>query len=254
MGAMRKTALVTGGAVRIGKAIVECLVGAGYGVVIHADRSLRAANTQAEAIRRRGGRAWVVCAALDSETACHAVIESAYRLAGRLDVLVNNAAVFHKDTLATVTENSLLAEMRINCFAPVLLTRYFAARSRNGCVINLLDRRIASHDGTCIPYLLSKTALAEFTRTAALALAPHIRVNGVAPGAVLPPPGKGTSHLHDSAGPVPLRRQVTPRDVAEAVLALVKAESVTGQIMFVDGGQHLLGEWDVGRLGGPGKT
>ncbi len=244
MGVPRKTALVTGGAVRIGKAIVERLVAAGFGVVIHADRSLRAATRQAESIRRDGGLAWVVCGALDSETACRAVIESAYRLAGRLDVLVNNAAVFHKDGIATVTEAVLLTEMRINCFAPVLLTRYFAERSGIGCVINLLDRRIASHDVSCVPYVLSKTALAEFTRTAALALAPRIRVNGVAPGAVLPPPGRGIAHLHDSAGPVPLKRQVTPRDVAEAVVALVRAEAITGQILFVDGGQHLLGEWN----------
>jgi pteridine reductase len=242
MGVQRKTALVTGGAVRIGKAIVEQLAAAGYGVVIHANQSLRAATTQANAIRRHGGRAWVVCGALDGEAECRAVIESAHRLAGRLDVLVNNAAVFHKDGIETVTEAALLADMRINCFVPVLLTRYFAERSRKGCVINLLDRRVASHDSTCIPYLLSKTALAEFTRTAALALAPRIRVNGVAPGAVLPPPGKGRAHLRDSAGPVPLQRQVTPRDVAEAVLALAGAEAITGQIVFVDGGQHLLGE------------
>jgi pteridine reductase len=97
-----------------------------------------------------------------------------------------------------------------------------------------------------VPYLLSKVALAEFTRTAALALAPRIRVNGVAPGAILPPPGKGKAHLRDAAGPVPLRRQVTPHDVAEAVVALVKAEAITGQIVFVDGGQHLLGEMGKG--------
>ncbi len=241
MSAKRPVALVTGGAVRIGRAIVEALARDGYGVVIHCNRSLKAATDLAAAIRRRRGAAWVVCGALDSEAACRAVMQSAHRLAGRVDVLVNNAAVFHKGGVDGVTEAALLDELKPNLIAPVLLTRLFAEQTRRGCVINLLDRRIASHDTTCIPYLLSKHALAEFTQAVALALAPRIRVNGVAPGAVLPPPGRGAAYLHDRAGVVPLKRQVTPRDVADAVVMLTRLETVTGQIVFVDGGQHLLG-------------
>lgn len=236
------TALVTGGAVRIGRAIVEWLAAAGYGVVIHCDRSLAPAEQLARTVRSRGGRAWVVCGALDNEPACRAVMQAARRMAGPVRVLVNNAAVFHKDPLATVTGAKLDSEMRINLFAPVLLTRFFAEQTRRGCVVNLLDRRVTSHDPSCIPYLLSKKALAEFTQAAALALAPGIRVNAVAPGAVLPPPGKGDDYFHDRAGNVPLRARTSPRQVAEAVLQLVRLEGVTGQIVFVDGGQHLLGE------------
>ncbi len=241
MSVKRKVALVTGGAVRIGKAIVEALAGEGFGVVIHCDRSLEAATALAARVRRQGGAAWVVSAALNGESGCRAAMESARRLAGRVDVLVNNAAVFHKDGFATLTEAGLSSELGTNLIVPVLLTRLFAGQTRRGCVINLLDRRIAAHDTECIPYLLSKKALAEFTQTAALALAPRIRVNGVAPGAVLPPPGKGAAYLHDAAGMVPLKRQVTPGDIAQAVVALVQLETVTGQIIFVDGGQHLLG-------------
>ena len=242
MTAKRRVALVTGGAVRIGKAIVEALAADGLGVVIHCDCSLEAATALAAQVRRRGGAAWVVSGALDGEAGCRAVMASARRLAGRVDVLVNNAAVFHKDRLATITEALLVSELQTNLVAPVLLTRLFAEQTRRGCVVNLLDRRIASNDLECIPYLLSKKALAEFTRTAALALAPGIRVNGVAPGAVLPPPGKGLAYLHDAAGTVPLKCRVTPADVAQAVVALVHLETVTGQIVFVDGGQHLLGD------------
>lgn len=237
----RGTALVTGGAVRIGRAISEALADEGYGVVIHCDRSLEAAQNLAAAIRRRPGRAWVVCGALDGEDACRAIMKAARRLAGRIDVLVNNAAVFHKQALEACTEEALRSELQINLLAPVLLTRLFGQQTRRGCVVNLLDRRLTAHDATCIPYLLSKKALAEFTHTAALAMAPGIRVNAVAPGAVLPPPGKGMEYLHDSAGRMPLGRRLVPRHIADAVVMLTRLEQTTGQVVFVDGGQHLLG-------------
>jgi NAD(P)-dependent dehydrogenase (short-subunit alcohol dehydrogenase family) len=91
-----------------------------------------------------------------------------------------------------------------------------------------------------VPYVLAKKALAELTQLAARELAPRFTVNGVAPGAVLPPPGQGADYLHDHAGPVPLQIQVTPADVAAGVLALLQNDAITGQILFVDGGQHLL--------------
>ena len=108
-------------------------------------------------------------------------------------------------------------------------------------MVNLLDRRITSLDTSCVPYVLSKKSLAELTKIAALDLAPRIRVNAVAPGAVLPPPGKGRAYLRDMAGPIPMGRLVKPEEIAEAVVCLLKADSVTGQILFVDGGQRLLG-------------
>jgi NAD(P)-dependent dehydrogenase (short-subunit alcohol dehydrogenase family) len=137
----------------------------------------------------------------------------------------------------------------------MLLTRRFAERllarrapgaphaSRGallGRIVNLLDRRVAHHEAGCVPYLVSKKALAEFTCSAAIELAPEFAVNGVAPGAVLPPPGKGDDTLWDAAGPVPLNARCRPEDVAEAVAWLLESDVVTGQIVYVDGGQHLL--------------
>jgi pteridine reductase len=236
-----KTALVTGGAVRIGRAICEALAAEGCRVVVHCHRSRAAAARLAAELRAGGAQAWGVRGALRTQAGCERVVAEAWRAAGRLDILVNNAAVFHKDALATATERKLQDEFRINLFAPVLLTRAFARRARTGKVINLVDRRVAGHDPACLPYVLSKQALAEFTRVAALDLAPRITVNAVAPGAVLPPPGKGSKYLYDRAGRVPLRRPVTPADVAQAVAMLLQADAVTGQVLFVDGGQHLLG-------------
>ncbi len=236
-----KTALVTGGAVRIGKAICEALADEGCNIVIHCSRSTLAAQQLSETIRARGVKAWVVREAIDSEADCRSLISASIKQAKRLDILVNNAAVFHKSRIATVTERKLAVEFGLNLFAPICLTRLFAEQVEQGAVINLLDRRIMANDIDCLPYSLSKKALAAFTQEAALALAPGFTVNAVAPGAVLPPPGKGEQYLKDRAGRSPLNNRITPQDVAAGVVALLRLEGITGQTLFVDGGQHLLG-------------
>ena len=231
-----KVVLVTGGGVRIGRAICEAFAAQGACVVIQYRSSRKEAVALAKDL---GGVA--VQSGLESEAACDGLVASVVKTVGRLDILVNNAAVFHKDTTASMTASKIGQEFWPNLFVPMLLTRAFARRVRKGAVVNLLDRRITSLDASCVSYVLSKKALADFTRIAALDLAPRIRVNGVAPGAVLPPPGKGMKYLHDKAGPVPLKRRVTPGDVAGAVVYLLRSDSITGQIIYVDGGQNLCG-------------
>jgi len=246
-----KTALVTGGAIRIGRAISEALVDAGCRVVIHYRTSESEANALASDLNAgKAGSAWLVRAALDTGADCEQAFAAACEQAGHLDILVNNAAVFAKADLWETTEDDLLAQLRPNLFAPLFLMRAFARHLRTrrektpaltGSVVNLLDRRVASDDPGCVPYLLAKKGLAALTRTAALSLAPDIRVNGVAPGPVLPPIGLGQAYLEDHAGAIPLRDMPQPQHVAQAVLFLARCDSVTGQILFVDGGQHLLG-------------
>ena len=231
---------MTGGAVRIGRAICEALAGAGLNVIVHYRTSAAEAETLVADLERRGVQAWALAADLTSEAACNDLVRRAVAVAGRIDILINNAAVFHKDSLCATTGAGLLAEFWPNLFAPLLLMRALAQQSAGGKIVNLLDRRIAGHDASCVPYVLAKKALADLTQLAALELAPRFTVNGVAPGAVLPPPGRGADYLLDHAGPVPLQKQVSPADVAAAVLALLQNDVVTGQILFVDGGQHLL--------------
>ena len=235
-----KTALVTGGAVRIGRAICEALAASGVNVVIHYWQSRSAAEALRARLRKSGVRAWLVKAELQSEDACVGLISDAVKAAGRFEILVNNAAVFHKDSLRFTTAEKLLAEFWPNLFAPLLLMRAFVERCGTGRIVNLLDRRIAGRDTSCVPYLLSKKALAALTGLAALELAPQFTVNGVAPGAILPPPGRGAAYLRDAAGPAPLQRACTPAEVAAAVVGLLQQDAVTGQIVYVDGGQHLL--------------
>lgn len=242
----RAAALVTGGAVRIGKAICEALAQRGCAVVIHCDRSRRQAESLALHLQGLGARASVVQGHLESEADCGRVVEAARKAAGqRLNVLVNNAAVFHKNSLAGSAEPVLMAELRTNALVPFFLTRAFAAgipeggRGIRGKVINLLDRRVAGVERGCLPYLLSKKMLADLTRIAALELAPRVTVNGVAPGAVLAPPGARGVRVRDLAGYTPLKRRCTPQDVAAAVVFLLECDAVTGDTLYVDGGQHL---------------
>jgi pteridine reductase len=241
----KRTALVTGAAVRIGRAIAGTLAKNGFNIVIHCRRSLAEARTLKTATERLGVKAWVVRGSLDDEKAVAQIWYEAAKAAGRIEVLVNCAAVLNKDTVGTMSGAAITGEFWPNLFAPMLLTKYFAAQNlARGDIINLLDRRIATHDSECVPYLLSKKALAEFTKTAALALAPRIRVNGIAPGPVLAPPGKSAGSLRDRAGKIPLVETVPPGQIADAVIALLNMPATTGQIVFVDGGQHLLGTND----------
>lgn len=235
-----QTALVTGGAVRIGRAICEALAATGVNVVVHYRSSAAEAETLRAELECHGVKVWTLAADLSSEAACNDLVQHAGAVAGRLDLLINNAAVFHKDGLRATTGEKLLAEFWPNLFAPLLLMRAFAQHSSGGKIINLLDRRITGRDTTCVPYLLAKKALAELTQLAAVELAPRFTVNGIAPGAILPPPGKGADYLQDAAGHVPLKEQITPAQVAAAVLMLLRNDAITGQIVFVDGGQHLL--------------
>ena len=154
---------------------------------------------------------------------------------------MNNASLFTRDSLASAGSERVLREFQVNLFAPMELIRTFAAQTAGGAVINLLDRRVLCNDISCVPYSISKKGLQELTRLSALEFAPAIRVNGVAPGPVLPPPENPEAPLSELAGNVPLETMPTPEQIAEAVLFLLCADSVTGQTVYVDGGQHLLG-------------
>ncbi len=255
--------LVTGGAVRIGRAICEALAAQGCDIVVHCNASQDKADELVRALRHKNTRAFVVNGDLTSREICRRVLEEAWEKANGIDVLINNAAVFHKDSLMSATEEALMTELMINFMAPMRLTFALAekmgiCKDENGlycgqgkgmlnkcagrqvsraAVVNLLDRRIAGAGLDCLPYLVSKNMLAEFTKTAAMELAPYIRVNGVAPGAVLAPSGE--SGVKDMAGPVPLGAGCMPEDIACAVVFLLESDYITGHTIFVDGGQHL---------------
>lgn len=235
------TALVTGGAKRLGRATVLALARQGAGVAIHYHRSGEAAEVLAEEVQDHGVGAWTVNADLGDRGAVEGLFGAAVAKAGPVDILVNNASIFPGDTFGDATYEALEENFRVNAWAPFALMRAFTGQDRGGAIVNLLDARMGDYDKRHFSYHLSKRALFTFTRAGALELAPSIRVNGVAPGLVLPPPGEDESFLTKWAHSNPLNTHGGPEDIAEAVVFLAAAPFVTGQIIYVDGGRHLLG-------------
>lgn len=227
-----KRALVTGGAVRIGKAITQALQAAGMEVVVHYRNSVKEARALSP---------YSIQADLEVADECAALIHRVNERFGTVDVLINNASLFTKDSLSSSSPEWVLREFQVNLFAPMELSRAFAAQAGQGAIINLLDRRIRCNDYSCTPYSISKKGLEDLTKLAALEYAPRIRVNAVAPGPILPPPDSSAETARELAGNIPLDALPTPEQIAEASLFLLHSESVTGQIIYIDGGQHLLG-------------
>ena len=226
-----KRALVTGGAVRIGHAIVQALQNEGVDVIVHFNQSEKEAQTLSSK---------TIQADLNDPTQCETLFQRASDAFGPIDILINNAAVFHLTQLKDATHETVIHELQPNLLAPLALIRGFSQQIQQGKIINLLDRRVTTHDISCLPYMLSKTGLESLTKLAALDLAPHFTVNAVAPGATLPPPQQVDHPAWEPAGTIPLDRRPTPTDIAEAVLYLLKSDVITGQTLFIDGGQHLL--------------
>lgn len=234
-------ALVTGGAVRVGRAIVEVLAGAGYAVAIHVNRSRAAGEALAGSIRKAGGRATVVAADLAEPHDVDGLISAAAAALGPLSLLVNNASEFEEDHLGTLTRERWNRHFRVNLQTPSFLAQDFAAQAPAGSsIVNIIDQRVFKLTPQFYSYTLTKVGLEAATRTMAQALAPAIRVNAVAPGPTLTNVRQGDADFEKQFSATLLRRPSPPPAIAEAVLYLARAEAVTGQTIAVDAGQHLV--------------
>jgi NAD(P)-dependent dehydrogenase (short-subunit alcohol dehydrogenase family) len=235
-------ALVTGGARRIGRALSLALAESGYAVAIHHHRSDAEAEALAAQIRGGGGKAIALAADLADEAAVKALLPQAAAALGPIGVLVNNASIFENDTVRTATREGWDAHLAVNLRAPFVLIQEFAARlppEASGAVINLLDERIWNLTPYFVSYTVSKTALWTLTRTMALALAPHIRVNAIGPGPTLPNPLQTSEQFLARARALPLRRGTSPDEIAAALRFILCAPAMTGQMIALDGGEHL---------------
>ena len=236
-----KTAIVTGASRRIGRAISTALGEAGANVVIHDHQSLQGdCENLCDEMDRFGVKTWIVTADFENPSDTASVIERALKSAGNLDMLINCAAIFVGDTLRDADFKNLMRHMQINAWAPLILSREFARLVTQGKIINLLDTRISGYDWMHVSYILSKHVLHVLTKMTALEFAPGIAVNGLAPGLILPPQGKDMSYLNELAETVPLKRHGGPEDIVDAVLFLLKSDFITGQIINIDGGRHLM--------------
>jgi len=236
-----KTALVTGAALRIGQAIALALAEQQVKVVIHYRHSAEPAEALRRSLVTRGHQAFSVMADFDRPEEADALIERARAAAGPIHILVNSASEFHPEPLDAMTHASLVREVTVNAWAPFALTRAFARQAASGKVINFIDAQITGYDLTHASYILSKHLLATLTAMTALQYAPGITVNAVAPGLILPPEGRDESYLDRLATALPLKRHGSPADITRAVLFLLQSDFVTGQVIYVDGGRHLIG-------------
>ena len=237
-----KAALVTGGARRIGQALALALAGDGFAVAVHHRNSHAAAEDLVALIRNKGGAAVALAADLGDEAAVRTLLSRAEQALGPIGCLVNNAGVFVNDTVETATRASWELHLAVNLRAPFLLIQDFATRlpkSASGVVVNLLDQRVWSLTPYFVSYTLSKAGLWTLTQTMALALAPRIRVNGIGPGPALPSPRQSAEEFATQCATMPLRRGTSPQEIATALRFILSAPAVTGQMIALDGGQHL---------------
>jgi len=235
-----KTALVTGAAKRIGREIALALARAGANVALHFRQSAELAEELRTELVSHGVMAWVVEADFNDVTATQRLIPEVVAAAGSIEILVNSASLFLPSTIQNIEFAELIRQMQVNAWAPFVLSREFARHAGRGKIVNLLDSRIVGDDPSHVAYILSKQVFAHLTRMAAVEFAPRITVNGVAPGLILPPAGKDESYMDDLAQTIPLKRHGEPADIADAVLYLLKSDFITGQVIFVDGGRHLM--------------
>src|SRR4029077_209227 len=214
----------------------------GFAVAIHHRRSHAAAENLVALIRGKGGRAVALAADLGDERAVRELLPRAEQALGPIGCLVNNAGVFASDTVETATHDSWDLHLAVNLRAPFVLIQDFAARlpkTAGGVVVNLLDQRVWSLTPYFVSYTLSKAGLWTLTQTMALALAPRIRVNGIGPGPALPSPRQSAEEFARQCATMPLRRGTGPEEIAAALRFILAAPAMTGQMIALDGGQHL---------------
>lgn len=239
-----KVVLVTGGALRVGQAIATALAQAGYHIALHYRHSQQAAQSTLDSLRQYGVQAQGFSADLADETATRALVDTIVARMGRLDGVVNNASLFEYDNTETFSRSAMQQHWQVNTAAPIELShalhRHLSQQGRQGCVVNILDQKLWNPNPDYLSYTLSKAALQSATTLLAQALAPVLRVCGVAPGiTMVSGPNMSEAGFAQAHRMTPLGRSSSPTDIAQAVCYLMSAQAVTGTTLLVDGGQHL---------------
>ncbi len=243
-----RAALVTGAGKRIGRAIALALAEAGFDLAIHFASSAAEAEATADSVRALGRRAQCFAADLARESETAALFPAVQAALGPIGVLVNNAATFVRDEWHDATRASWDKHLEPNLRAPFVLAQAFAKalpEGAEGCVVNMLDQRVWSITPHFTSYTIAKAGLWAMTQSLALALAPRIRVNGIGPGPALPSPRQTDEQFRRQSASTPLRRGTSPEEIARAAIAILALPAMTGQMIALDGGQHL--QWSPAR-------
>ena len=233
-----KAAVVTGGAHRLGKSICLCLADMGYDIVLHYGRSYREAEETKSMIEENGVRCQMISLDLAKANSGPALFDK-ISPSIKVEVLVNSASVFLSSGFDNESEDLLDLHYAVNFRSPYSLLKTFINRYASGQIINILDTKITQNRTSHLDYLLSKKSLHDLTLLAAHACGPDFRVNGIAPGLILPPEGKNQSYLEEKAQNIPLHTTGKSQDIQNAIRYLVNNPFITGQILYIDGGENL---------------
>jgi pteridine reductase len=238
-----KVALVTGGAVRVGRAITLALADAGADIVLNYHTSEQAATETAAEVRGKGRDVLTFRADMAKSAQVHALMREAVAHFGRLDVLVNSASLWRRTPWSTLDEEAWDELIDVNLKGPFLCARAAAphlAAHGDGAIVNIIDLAAYVPFLNFLPHSVAKAGLLNLTAALAMELAPAVRVNAVAPGPILPPPGLTPEQIDSFAHRTLLGRWGSPGDVGQAVVYLAQASYVTGATIYVDGGEHLV--------------
>lgn len=240
----QRNALVTGGAQRLGRAFVEALAAAGYGVAVHYNASRGPAEALVAELCGKGARAVALGQDLSDSANAGGVVDRAAEALGPLSLLVNSASVYDGDSLRDTTPETWAKLTGVNVLAPVMLMQAFAKQPKvpeGASIVNMLDVQLTAPLPDYFSYFCAKGALEVATRLAAMELAPDIRVNAIAPGLVLPSGGQTEDEFLERQDLTPLKAGLGPDDIVGALMYLAEARHVTGHIVPVDSGQRLMG-------------
>jgi len=234
------TAFITGGAARIGQAMSLRLAERGYKIALHYHRSKQQAQKTADMIHKKGGTCKIFACDLSKTASTEKLISKVTRTFKDLNIVINNASIFEPSTLQKTSITTLDNHLNLHLKAPLILTRDFSRICKKGHVINIVDTHITQNKTHHFEYILSKKGLWNLTQLAAVELAPHIRVNAIAPGLILPPKRAPKYHNERSAKQIPLKRVGAINHIISSLDFLLQNDYLTGQILYADGGEHLI--------------
>jgi len=241
----RKKIIITGGATRIGAAIAKSLANNETAIAIHYNKSKGSALKLKKELENLGSEVYLLKADLNNLKQTQALLKLAYKKMKGLNCLINNASLFENDNLHNFTEKSFTKHLNINLKAPAILIQNFKKLLKNseGNVINIIDQRVEKLTPYFFSYTLSKSSLVTLTKTAAMKLAPNIKVNGISPGPTLKNSRQSESHFEKQWRSVLLKKKVKLESICDGVKFLIKNDNITGEIINVDSGQRLA--WDT---------
>jgi NAD(P)-dependent dehydrogenase (short-subunit alcohol dehydrogenase family) len=242
----KKNLLITGGSTRIGKEIALHFARRGWNIIIHYFNSSSEARILKKIIEKNKVKAILIKADLKNRKQVENIFSLAKKELGKIDCLVNNAALFEKDDILNFTSKNWNDHLNINLLAPAILIKNFAKQApkkTSSNIINIIDQRVFKLTPIFMSYTLSKSALYTLTKTMAMRLGPNIKVNGIAPGPTIKSKRQSTKHFNKQARSTLLKKPVRLKDICDTVEFLINNSSITGQVIAVDSGQNLM--WDI---------